>query len=176
MKTSLKKIRTALGLSFDTIRQFISYLESAFLIFQVPFFSYSLKESLTKQRKVYAWDVGMQSYSSRSFSPDMGRKLENTVAIELKRRGYEPYYWKGKNEVDFIARKKMEFIPINVCSETKVPEREFGGLIEFCEKMKKQEAVLLYKGETKEIDREGVTISLINCEGWLLGKLPDLGP
>jgi len=167
-ETSLKQIRIALGLSYDTIRQFIAYLESSFLIMQVPFFSYSLKESLTMPRKIYAWDIGMQSYASKSFSRDMGRKIEGTVAIELRRRGYELYYWRGKKEVDFIARKKNEITPMNVCYHKILPEREFEGLIDFCQKFKLQNPQLLYLGKTMQIEKSGINIKLVNIKDWLL--------
>jgi len=167
-ETSLKQIRIALGLSYDTIRQFIAYLGSSFLIMQVPFFSYSLKESLTMPRKIYAWDMGMQSYASKSFSQDMGRKIEGIVAIELRRRGYEIYYWRGKKEVDFIARKKNEIIPMNVCYHKLLPEREFEGLIDFCQKFKLQNPKLLYLGKTIQIEKRGVNIKLVNIKDWLL--------
>ena len=168
--TSLKQIRSVLGLSYDTARRFIDYLESAFLIFQVPYFSYSMKDSLARQRKVYAWDAGMQSYASKSFSADLGRKAEAAVACELKRRGYELYYWRGKNEVDFVARKLLGLTPINVTYSERIAGREEAGLAEFCSMNKAKKAVILYLGPTKDVERTGFNLHLINLEEWLLER------
>ena len=38
-------------------------------------------------------------------SEDHGRVLENIVFIELKRRGYEVFYYNDTKECDFIVRK-----------------------------------------------------------------------
>jgi len=167
---SLKKIRVALGLSYDTIRQFLEYLETAFLVFQVPFFSYSMKESLTRPRKIYAFDLGMQQYASKSFTEDKGRLAEAAVAIELKRRQYEIYYWKTVKEVDFIAKKKTKIKPINVCYSRKLPKREKESLIEFCKKTRAKKAVIFYAGKQEKTLQENIEIKLINLEKWLLKK------
>jgi len=42
---------------------------------------------------------------SSTISEDIGRLAENLVFIELKRRGKEVYYWKGKQEVDFVIKE-----------------------------------------------------------------------
>ncbi|MFH1728953.1 MAG: ATP-binding protein [Pseudomonadota bacterium] len=171
---SLKKIRVALGLSYDSIRQFLEYLETAFLVFQVPFFSYSMKESLAKPRKIYAFDLGMQQYASKSFTEDKGRLAESAVAIELKHRQNELYYWKSVQEVDFIAKKKTKINPINVCYSVKLPVREQESIIEFCKKTKTEKATILYTGKTKKITQKNIEICLINIKKWLLEKNQNL--
>jgi len=169
-ETSLKKLRGTLKLSYDTIRQFIEYLEASFLVFQVPFFSYSLKESFTRSRKIYAFDLGMQQYASKSFSDDKGGLAETSVAIDLKNRKYDIFYWRGKKEVDFIAKKKTEIIPINVCYNNFIPEREFQGIFEFCHSNKIKDAKILYTGGKIKKTENNVVISLENIEKWLLRK------
>src|SRR3989344_7937087 len=164
---SLKKIRAALGLSYDTIRQFIEYLEASFLVFQVPFFSYSFKESLSKPRKIFAYDLGMQQYASKSFTEDKGRLAETAVAIELKHRKFETYYWKNSREVDFIAKEKTDVLPINVCYSEKLPKREKEGLIEFCRKSRTKKAIVLYNGKASSTAEENIEIQNINIREWL---------
>lgn len=165
---SLKKMRIALGLSYDTIRQFLEYLESVFLIFQVPFFSYSMKDSLTRPRKVYAFDLGMQQYASKLFTEDKGRLAEAAVAMELRRREYEIYYWKNAKEVDFIAKKRAKIMSLNVCYSKKPPKRELESLLDFCNKHKAITAMLLYLGKTKKNMFDNIEVENTNIQEWLL--------
>ncbi len=169
-QVSLKRIRNTFGLSYDTIRQFLEYLEAAFLVFQTPFFSYSMNKSLAKARKIYAFDLGMQQYASKSFTEDKGRLAEAVVAIELKRRNYEIYYWKNIKEVDFIAKKKTKISPINVCYSKKLPKREQESLIKFCKKIKTKKATILYLGKTTKSTHEKIEITHKNLKKWLLKK------
>ncbi|MCX6802222.1 MAG: ATP-binding protein [Candidatus Diapherotrites archaeon] len=169
-QVSLKGIRSVLGLSYDTIKQFLDYLESAFLVFQVPFFSYSMKESLTRARKVYAFDLGMQQYASRSFTEDKGRLAEAAAAIELKRRQFEIFYWKNSKETDLVAKKKTKVMPINVCFAETIPAREKDGLIEFCKKNRAKKATILYAGKTAKTSQENIEIETKNLQEWLLEK------
>ncbi len=169
-ETSLKKLREMLGLSYDTIRQFLEYLEASFLVFQVQFFSYSMKESLARPRKIYAFDLGMQQYASKSFNEDLGRLAEAAVAIELRNRKYETFYWKGKKEVDFVAKKKTELLPINVCYAKTIPDREFLGLAEFMKSKRIGHAKILYPGKHGNKIIGGVNISIENIENWMLEK------
>lgn len=130
---SYNKLRGMTGLSFDAIRAHLEHLQDAFLVFQVPHFSYSLKKALEKPRKYYAVDLGMQAAISQSFSPDEGRRLENAVASELLARGASFYYYRNRHEVDFVVRKGRMLEAINVCSSKMPPQREAEGLAEFAE-------------------------------------------
>ncbi len=154
---SHNKIRAMTGLSFETIKLYLSYIEEALLSFQVPFFSYSLKKALEKPRKYYAYDTGLQAAISKSFSPDYGRRAENAVAIELIRRGKEVQYYLGKHEVDFVIKDGLDVSAMNVTFSDDAAGREEKGLEEFSRDFKVKKCVLL-RGE-KQITQ------------WLLGNL-----
>ncbi|RMG02300.1 MAG: ATP-binding protein [Nitrospirae bacterium] len=64
------------------------------------------------------------------FSSDLGRLAENIVFLELIRRGFEIYYWKGKKEVGFIAKKDGRNIAVNVCYTDMPAKREIESLEE----------------------------------------------
>jgi len=84
-------------------------------------------------RKIYFIDNGFLKYLS--FNPDKTRFLENAVAVELKRRGHEFYYWRDKKgeEIDFvIIENEMATQLIQVSyniSLTDTKERETRALI-----------------------------------------------
>lgn len=86
--------------------------------------------------KLYMSDVGLFVNKARyplyqidlSIQPtmiSMGPLTEHYVANELRKKGYEPYYWEsdGKAELDFIIQKDMDIIPIEVKSSTHTKSR-----------------------------------------------------
>lgn len=147
---SFNKLRAATGLSFEAIKQYLGFLQDAFVIFEVPVLSYSLKKSLEKPRKYYAFDLGLQSAVSKSLSPDWGRRAENAVAIELKRRMREVYYYSNGLEVDFVAKDGLELTAINVCYSDEPPEREEKSLQQFAASHKNARQTLLDKTGLKK--------------------------
>jgi len=143
---SYNKLRSMTGLSFDAIKTYLSYLEDAFVVFNVPAFSYSLKKAFEKPRRYYAYDTGLQTAISKSFSSDLGRKVENLVAIELLRSRKEVQYYLNDFEVDFVVKDGPELTAINVCLAEEAPLRESSSLERFSEEHKVKKSVLL-KGE-----------------------------
>lgn len=122
---SLHKLRPATGLSYDSLRQYLSYLEEAFLVFAVPHFSYSLKQAMAEPRKYYACDTGLQLAVSKSFSPDRGKSYENAVAISLFRENKDTYYYRGDSaDIDFVVKEGARITAMNVCSSPDAPARE----------------------------------------------------
>ena len=73
----------------------------------MPYFSHSVKRQLANPFKVFGIDTGLRNATGFRFSNDIGRMYENVVAIDLKRRGNEIYYWKNPQheEVDFVIRE-----------------------------------------------------------------------
>jgi len=148
---SYNKLRAMTGLSFDTIKLYLSYLEDAFVAFQVPYFSYSMKKAMERPRKYYAYDCGMQAAVSKSFSRDIGRRAECAVAIELVRRGFAPQYYSNGFEVDLVIREGLTPTAINVCIGERPGERETAGLSEFS-KLHKESKSLLLAGEKRIVE------------------------
>lgn len=165
-------LKNVFGMGIDTVKEYINYGISAYLFFDHVFFSYSLKESYNKPRKTYCIDNGLRNSVSFKFSEDTGRLVENQIYIELKRRYETAYYYKNKNEVDFVIKDKdQQLITINVCYSNEIPEREKSGLYEFkkayAEKVK--EMIII----TQDISGEMDGIKLIPYWRWLLRGTED---
>jgi len=131
--TKLKNL-TEIG-SVHTIQNYIAYLEEAYLVFSVKRFSFKPKEQLKAPSKIYLYDTGLAESLRLSLSPDMGKLMENRVAIELIRRRLEFFYFKDVNnsEVDFIIKKDLKLIElVQVCynvSDEKTKRREVKSLL-----------------------------------------------
>lgn len=128
---SSKKTAQRLGISQTTMRSFEGALCDAMLLIRVLPYKRSPRERLVADAKHYAIDTGLQASVSISESEDEGRRLENLVAIELYRRGYEVSYYGSARECDFIVNKTGEApLAVQVCAAKEMPQREVEGLTE----------------------------------------------
>ena len=134
----------------QTLMEYFSYLEEIFLIIPIKIFSYSLKVQQVNPAKIYCIDTGLRNQVAFYFSNDIGRLMENIVCLELIRRKKEIFYWKGKNEVDFIVKEiDNTFQAINVSYTDELAEREVLGLQEFKSKFKQNNVSLLLLSKDK---------------------------
>jgi predicted AAA+ superfamily ATPase len=170
---SLNKIMQ--GKSINTIKNYLSYLEEAYLLFSVPYHSFSLKKQRANPFKIYAVDNGLRNAVSFRFSKDIGWLYENTVAIELiKRHNRENiFYWKKarKGEVDFVVREGTEVKQlIQVCfdynDETK--KRELKGLISGSKQLECNNLLLLAAEAEGQETIEGRKVAIIPLWRWLV--------
>lgn len=153
--------------SKETILEYISHLSDINLIYLVPIFSYSLKVQQVNPSKTYCTDTGLRNAVALKFSEDVGRLTENIVYIELKRRGKEIFYWKNKQEIDFVIKEKNnKLLAINVNYTDKINEREIKGLQEFQKEYKSKISKLIILSKNLEEKKEGINI--IPIWKWLL--------
>ena len=103
------------GVSRDTVFQYITLLERAFITFRLTPHWRNKNKEIVKSHKVYFYDTGVRNALIGNFDPlelraDKGALFENfCVAEKMKRRGYaaEPYdahFWRTRAgaEVDFV--------------------------------------------------------------------------
>ena len=165
---SLRNVRNALKLSYDTIKDYLAYFKEAFLFFTVDHFSYSFKEQKTLPSKIYCIDNGLRNAVSFLHSKDEGKLAENLVFIELKRRNQQPYYWKNKGEVDFVIKNKDQSLTaINITFTDEISEREIKSLLDFKDKFKKTSKLILITKNTEKQEKE---ISYVPLWKWLLER------
>ena len=165
--TSYNQLSSLIGLSDKTVKEYIHCLMQGYLLFEVNMYSPSLKKQIANLKKVYAGDVGFTRTLGFSFSEDTGRFLENIVFLELKRRGYDVYYFKDKRECDFIAKEqKKGMSAFQVCSSITIEnrEREFEGLKEAMEKLNIKQGTIL----TVDQEESGGRIAVIPVWKWLV--------
>jgi uncharacterized protein len=96
---SLYSLEKKYDAGINTLKNYVSYLESSFLIFSIDLFAYSIKKQQYNPSKYYAVDVALAQSVSFEFTDNVGRKIENVVLVDLKSRGKEVFYHKEKKRV-----------------------------------------------------------------------------
>ncbi len=140
---SMNALQKSVKLNKETSKEYLNYFEDAYLLFQALFFAYSLKQSLANNRKIYACDPGLRNAVSYPFTKDFGRMAENLVYLKLRDDYEQVFYWKQTNEVDFVAVRGNQLLPIQVCYSENIPERELKGLAQFMREFHASEALLI---------------------------------
>ncbi len=170
---SIKNKIQSLGfrVSTKTILQYFQYAIQGYLL--VP--SLLLRESVIKkeiERKMYFIDTG---YLGTFYStPNIGKKFENAVALNLYFNGIGLQYFRNTFEIDFVLPNKY---PIQVCYElhqAETKQREIISMVKFLNYINHPTGYLLSWNEHETITIEGKRIVIIPAWYFLLFNLPEL--
>ena len=117
----------------ETVYNYLSKLESAFILHRCARYDLQGKEILKTQEKFYVADPALR-YSVLGYTPDsVAAMLENVVYLELLRRGYEVYIGQlADGEIDFVATHGGDRLYIQVAqgiTSEKTGQREYGRLL-----------------------------------------------
>lgn len=157
-------------ISPNKIVNFLNYFEESQLIFQLSRFSHKIKEQKLYPKKIYCIDTGLANSVTIRSSEDKGKLYENIVAIELKRRGKEIYYWRNEKnlEVDFLIKEKnkvKEIINVSYdLSSPKTMKREIMAITEAMKEFGLSNGKII----TKDYEGEKESIKFIPLWKWLL--------
>ncbi len=173
---NLKTLGYEIGKS--TLQKYLSYIENSYFTFSLPIFSYKIKDQMQYPKKIYFIDNVFINSISTKFMSNFGRLYENCVAIELKRRKKEFYYWKNteREEVDFVIKNNTKIGQlIQVCYDITDPDtkkREIKALLKAGRDLKCNNLLVINKDyENKEkLEWFGIKgkIKFIPLWKWLL--------
>ncbi|MCD6272387.1 MAG: ATP-binding protein [Deltaproteobacteria bacterium] len=127
---SYNSLAKAVGIHDKSSKEYVQYLQDAYLLSELKQFCYSLKEQQKNKKKPYLIDNGFINLSFK-FSLNSGAVLENLVFSELHKLKKELYFYNKGFECDFIIKNDDNtFEAIQVCYELndQNQKRETGGL------------------------------------------------
>ena len=168
--------KTIQARSINTIKNYLMFLEDAYLLVKIPFFSFSLKKQQANPFKIYSIDVGMRNAVSFRFSEDIGKIYENAVAIELVKRFDKEniFYWKSSKheEVDFVVKKGLKIGQlIQVCyniDDQETKKREIKPLLKASKELKCKNLIVVTEDRESEEKLKGGKVKFIPLWKWLL--------
>lgn len=174
--TSIRTITDTLSanktkVDHKTVGKYIDALCKAFAFYRIRRYDIRGKRYLHSEDKYYVADQSFRFARLGTRNMDYGRVLENIVAIELLRRGYEVYVGVLYNkEIDFVAMKQGRKLYIQVAndiSEVRTFEREVAPLLSIKDAYPK---LLIARIWQPEYQHEGIRI--IDAADWLNETVP----
>ena len=133
---SFQRIAKIFGVSLDLAKAYCLYLQEAFLIELVPFFSRKAAERNRNPQKIHALDLGLRQVLSLATSADSGHISETAVYQHIARQAQDGvFYWKQQHEIDLLIRHGNTVKAlIQIChanlKQNTLPDREMAALKE----------------------------------------------
>lgn len=114
---SVRRAAAALGMATDTVSLYLDALANAYLAFGCPYFAWSERKRMVRNKKYYPIDTGLRRVTVTRTGEDLGKMLECATFLLLRRRYREVSYWRGRGEVDFVVQHEGEPVPVQVSWE-----------------------------------------------------------
>ncbi|MGC8558350.1 MAG: ATP-binding protein [Nitrososphaeria archaeon] len=180
---TFRKLSNVFGVKdVHTLRNWVTALESSYLIFVIDRYSPKLKQQVIAPKKIYCIDTGLANVMSFKTEERYGKTMENLVAVELLRKksywysSLEIFYWKDhrQNEVDFVIKdgaQVKQLLQVTYASErTEIDNREIRALLRAGSELKCNNMALITWDYEDELIEDGRKISCIPLWKWLLSK------
>ena len=176
---NLQSLSNDCGLTQNTVRSWLSILESGFIIRQLHPYHKNFNKRLIKSPKLFFYDTGLLCYllsikkpEEISTHPLRGALFENLIFTELEKHffhlGEKPslYFWRNKtgNEIDFLIDEKILKL-IEVKSGQTISTDFFKNILYFSKIANcKIKPFLIYGGEDKQVRHKTTVLSWKNMQ------------
>ncbi len=143
---NLTSLANDVGITHTTVREWLSLLQTSYIVFLLEPYYQNIKKRLIKSPKLYFYDVGLASYllgienvNHLRNHPLLGNLFENLVIVEILKARYNlnrknnlNFYRDSKgNEIDILYNIAQHVLPIEIKSGKTINSDFFKGLHHF---------------------------------------------
>ncbi len=163
-----QNLATDLGLSRQTLADYVSYLEAGYLINVLFSSSGSFRRRLRMRKKIYAASsnitTSLQAIGEKSpeFGQIIGHLAETAILSSLQKEFQDIYFWlqKGK-EVDFVVRTQKQILPIEIKFKSSLKKSDLVNLLNFMQKNRLEQGFLISRNKLELVEKEGLKITIV---------------
>jgi uncharacterized protein len=175
------------GVTHNTVRSWLSLLETSFMAFLLPSYRVHFNKRIVKSPKIYFYDTGLvcsllgiRSASELAAHSMRGPLFENYILIEFLKyyhhRGQRPelYFWRDKtgHEIDCIVAHGQKIVPVEIKSGQTICDDFFKYIGYFNDLRGKRDAFVVYGGEETKLRTKATVLGWNDC----LKAIPDITP
>jgi len=150
--------------------RYVEHLIDAYLFFAVPRYASSAKQRVVAPPKYYAIDNGLRRANSVQAQPDVDHRLENAVALHVRRHTPELFFAgeRGAWECDFITPDAA----IQVCAELTPTNRrrELRGVVEGTRLRGRRRGLVITLDQFDRLVEDGVEIDVVPAWRWMASE------
>lgn len=176
--TTLKRLENIIKSTGDSISQtvlkdYLGYMEDAYLIFSIPNLTSPLTEQQTIMKRYFADNGILNNF----FINGETKLLENIVAIQLNKLYHNTedetrlFYYNKNVEVDFCIPEEELAIQVSYTIDDPVTyDREVGGIIKFLKAYKQYRGIIITWDTERQITEDGISVDVVPIWKWLLNN------
>jgi predicted AAA+ superfamily ATPase len=177
---SIRGISREIETPLKTTERFLNYFQVARMTNFVSKFSFSIREQERSPKKNYLTDISFFTLAGFRLMENMGKIMENVVAIELLRRKslesreLEIYYWKDhqQREVDFVLKEGMSIKKLiqvtHASGRDEIEKREIRSILKASEELNCKDLLIVTWDYEDEIIVDNKIIKCSPLWKWLL--------
>ena len=155
-RISYSKLGRVLSTDPDTIKEYIEYFRSAFLVEILEKWTTSYNEKVYASKKIYLMDTGIKTLLTGT--EDIGFKSENVVFLQLLREKAEDigYYVEGQKEIDFVVGryKTPQIVEVKYVSNLEWQDKRLQGVKLFLRKHPNIKSLTIVTRDTQKRFKE----------------------
>lgn len=149
-RVSYSRFSRVAGISVDTVKEYIGYFETAYLVSSMEKYSDSANDRVYANKKLYLHDTAFKT--AVDIKKDAGAKAENALYMYLHRKNIKTgYFAESDRELDFVAELPEGPVPIEskYTDELEENDARLGGLKLYVKRFAPKRAIIATRSVKK---------------------------